>query len=322
MNRHSSISIILLLLAGMAANLPAQVLIHDKNDLRSNIRSSHRHAILDSKTDEGGKPRGVILPRVSSIEQLPFYDSGEPDKYDDHADMEGTLCYVTATGLLYRYDGYKWIQSRSINGLANPNLARIPVKRGEGAAFTLVAGLGSYEAKVIGLKAKDDLDPNQMEVDNIVDIVEEELIEGSTKRLYNCVEIRDPGLYIISAAVDFKGMQISANPNIEDNLKLMITIDVKYGGGSNEWIQAGQKTTTLYPGLLFDWGQDGAKEASANVTTYMPAGSRVRFEVYCAKETQEILDLSQVVSVYTTREGSDKTYLTIEKILDGITPTP
>lgn len=95
------INIISMFVVGAFAS--AQVVISESD-------YSNDHAILSlvnpSSTEQ--KAKGLRMPTVDDITQLPLYDASEHDLYTDDPTMEGMVMYVKELEAVMVYDGEKW----------------------------------------------------------------------------------------------------------------------------------------------------------------------------------------------------------------------
>lgn len=100
----------LLLGTFVLSNVYAQVIIGGDTSA-----TSHPNAILTIQNpgQTSSTSKGLILPSVERIEDLPLYDDNEPDYFKDDESYEGMILYVKENGenrALY-YNGSMWVDA-------------------------------------------------------------------------------------------------------------------------------------------------------------------------------------------------------------------
>ena len=103
MKIHNYILIIFLLFNGY---INAQVGVSTEN--------IHGQAVLDIKNSAGemidpNESKALKFPSVDNTTQLPLYNSGASDLFDDDPTMKGMLMYVKDKKELYFYNGQRWL---------------------------------------------------------------------------------------------------------------------------------------------------------------------------------------------------------------------
>lgn len=104
---------ILIIFLSLSGSIGAQVGI--------NTEEIHEKAVVDIKNsdeemNDSAKSRVLKYPSVDDITQLPLYNAGEADLFDDDDTMSGMLMYVDDKKELMYYDGKTWLPAVAVGG--------------------------------------------------------------------------------------------------------------------------------------------------------------------------------------------------------------
>lgn len=245
MNKIFKIAFTVLLLIGTISF--GQVKIGNSND-------THPKALLEIESN--GK--GLLLPRVEKISDLPNYNPSAPDLYDNNPDDSGMLVYVIEENELMKYDGYKWLRANEKSILNYKNISVIA----SASADVVVANiLGITQRPILKFNVLKNIDNNivnnlDLEVDS----------EGS-------VVIKKDGYYRLNPSVKTK----SAGGLSVGNSATILSLQALYKNNAEGGWKKIHENSYLLAGLVVTAGT-GNSVNSFSIVKYFRVGDKIRLK--------------------------------------------
>lgn len=257
----------------------------------------HERALLDINTLSN---KGVILPKVKSISDLPLYTTDTIAYYDNFENdptMEGMLMYVEDAGGYLQYDGDRWIRIGSISPILNPNYSRLGTNQSSGygglAGIYFGDGTMDFDRKGDNLA---DLQANLF--DNL----------GIARPGNKYVQFQEDGIYNISFSIRISGGGIADEFLGQSTIKIMFDADLlKSNGSYSKWTTL--TTERVNPKTVIGVQVGANMDISRTFTHYFKAGDQLRV-------VWEI-DHTGLINVggYGSSLNPRYTYIAVEKIL-------
>ncbi|MFV0198731.1 hypothetical protein OBK01_11025 [Empedobacter falsenii] len=273
----------LLVLFVLATNSQAQVVV-------GNPAYENDHALLSliNPSTNPNEAKGLMMPLVDDITQLPLYDANEHDLYTDDPTMEGMVMYVKDQEIIMVYDGEKWKAtldqsdlpytraSLNLNAPSNPKVVCV------------LAGCGSATTP-FGLYSPD-FDVDELGIITQTGQISDQDPEEDT---YSNFTIQEKGFYRVFVSLGMKtsGLHVSAPI-------------LSYRAKKNDFYLT-RKEVPIVDAILIHAGAN--RVGTMEFVGFFDAGDKLTIQVTGAVSLLTVADTYEVVP-------GDKSFIKIEKL--------
>ncbi len=256
----------------------AQVKIGDNPDI------VHPRAVFQIEKST----KGIILPTVENITELPNYSISQPDLYVNNPTDNGLLIYNKDTKEVLKYDGYKWISAteRSIKNYKN-----LSILGSDNADVTVANVLGITSRPVLPFNILNNIDKN------IINNLGLTIAGGE-------ITIQSNGFYRINPSIKTS----SAGGLSVGNAATIISLQALYAGATSEGWQKIHENSFLLYGLVVTAGNSNSINSFSTIK-YFNAGDKIRIKAGIQADSG--LNLGTGV---TFKMNDKDTFIYIEKL--------
>ncbi|OFM82635.1 hypothetical protein [Weeksella sp. HMSC059D05] len=275
------INIISMFAVGALAS--AQVVISE-----SDYTNDHAILSLVNPSSNEHKAKGLMLPLVDDITQLPLYDANEHDLYTDDPTMEGMVMYVKEKEAVMVYDGEKWKTALDQSRVPYTRASLDPNAEKNPRLACVVAGCGSATTP-FGLYSSD-FDVDELGIISPIGEIDDENEEEYT---YSNFTMKERGFYRIFVSLGMKtsGLHVS-------------TPILSYRAKKNDFILT-RREVPIATAILIHAGAN--RVGTMEFVGFFDAGDTLTLQVTGAVSLLTVADVYEVIP-------GDQSFIKIEKL--------